>query len=219
VPLRAVLFDLDGTLVDTNYQHVQAWATAFAATGHDVDAVAIHRAIGLPSEDLVRHLTGAPDDRAAELHDAQWAEMRPSTRAFARAADLLRCCTDRGWRVAWATSASPDDVAAFTPLLDPDGLLHAVIGAEDTSRGKPAPDVVTAALAAVGAGPAEAVMIGDSVWDVGAALRADVASLGLLSGGIGRSELLDAGAGAVAADPADLLAHLDELLEQARGAG
>jgi phosphoglycolate phosphatase-like HAD superfamily hydrolase len=213
--LRAVLFDLDGTLMDTNYQHVTAWAAAFARTGHVVDAVDIHRAIGLPGDKLVRHLTGGADDAAREVHDAEWAAVRPSARAFEGAPELLRACADRGWRVVWATSASADDVAAFQRLLDPEGVLHAAIGSDDIEEGKPAPDVVAAALEAADVTASEAVMVGDSVWDIRSAQHAGVTCVALLSGGISEAELTGAGAAAVLRDPRALLDDLDRLARRA----
>jgi phosphoglycolate phosphatase-like HAD superfamily hydrolase len=207
--LQAVLFDLDGTLVDTNYLHVHAWWEAFREQGHQVSGFDIHRAIGLPSADLVRTLLGEDDEAVVEGHSTRWAELRPGVQAFHRAGDLLRACADKGWKVVWATSGSPEDIEVIRKVLDADDAIHAVVGSADVDRGKPHPDVVQKALD--GIDPADAVMLGDTVWDVRAAGAAGVRCIGVLAGGIGEKELRDAGAAAVVGNPADLLADLSLL--------
>ena len=205
----AVLFDVDGTLVDTNYLHVLAWWEAFEAAGHQVSGVDVHRAIGLPSEDLVEALLGRPDQAVVDGHAERWARLRPRTRAFHGAGDLLRACAGRGWRVVWATSGSPDDIAAFRDVVGAEDAVHAVVGAADVERGKPHPDVVSVALERAGA--SYGVLVGDTVHDVRAAAAAGLPCLGVLTGGIGEDELRAAGAADVVRAPADLLADLDRL--------
>jgi HAD superfamily hydrolase (TIGR01509 family) len=209
--VRAVLFDLDGTLVDTNYLHVHAWWEAFVDAGHEVSGSEIHGAIGRPAADLVEALIGRPDPAVVQGHDERWARLRPRARAYPGARELLRACAGRGWRVAWATSGSSDDIAAFRDLLDAEDVVHAVIGSSDIERGKPHPDVVEAALAAAGVRPDGAVMVGDTVWDVRAAVAAGVPCMGLLAGGLCEPALREAGAVDVLDSPADLLADLDRL--------
>jgi HAD superfamily hydrolase (TIGR01509 family) len=204
-----VLFDVDGTLVDTNYLHVQAWWEAFEAAGHQVSGVDIHRAIGLPSEDLVEALVGRPDQAVVDGHAERWARLRPRARAFHRAGDLLRACAARGWRVVWATSGSPEDIAAFRAVVGADEAVHAVVGAADVEHGKPHPDVVAAALEKARA--SYGVLVGDTIHDVRAATAAGLPCVGVLTGGIGAGELRAAGAADVLGAPADLLADLDRL--------
>ncbi|MCW2499946.1 MAG: putative hydrolase [Frankiales bacterium] len=213
VPSRdvAVLFDLDGTLVDSNYLHVHAWWEAFGAAGHEVSGRDVHHAIGRPAADLVETLLGHPDQAVVDGHDERWAALRPRAQAYRGAGELLRACAARGWRVVWATSGSPEDIAAFRALLAADDVVHAVISSSDVERGKPHPDVVLAALEAAGVGPQDAVLVGDTVWDAQAARAAGVASIGLLAGGLCEQALRDAGAVDVLDAPADLLADLDRL--------
>lgn len=207
---RAVLFDLDGTLVDTNYLHVHAWWEAFAEQGHDVSAYDVHRAIGLPSADLVRSLLGREDEAVVEGHSARWAPLRPRAKAFHRAGDVLRACRDAGVLTAWATSGAPEDIERFTELIgvEPD----VVVGSEDVERGKPDGQVVTTALERLGVAPERAVMVGDTTWDVRAAAAAGVHTVALLCGGIGEAELREAGAADVAGNPSGLLDRLDKIV-------
>jgi len=201
----AVVFDLDGTLLDTNYLHVMAWWEAFFAAGHDVSCFDVHRAIGKPSAELVQGLLGRPDDAVVQGHSRHWARVRDSARPFHRAAELQRACEARGASVVWATSGSPDDVAAAQRLLG----VRDVLVVNSVEHGKPAPDIVQAALEAAGVPAARAVMVGDTVYDVRAAAAAGVPCIGLLCGGIGEQELREAGAAAVYGNPSELLDGLD----------
>jgi HAD superfamily hydrolase (TIGR01549 family) len=206
----AVLLDVDGTLVDSNYLHVYAWWEAFETAGHQVLGIDIHRAIGMPAKDVVEALLGRSDQGLVDSHAERWGALRPRMHALPGAVDLLRACAGRGWRVAWTTSGSAEDVQAFRAVLDADEAVHAIVSSDDVERGKPHPDVVYAALAKVGA--AEGVVVGDSVFDMRAAVAAGLPGIALLSGGIGADELRSAGAVDVVRLPKDLLAALDRLL-------
>ncbi len=202
----AVLFDVDGTLLDTNYLHVHAWWQSFLEAGEHVSCFDIHRNIGRGSADLVRTLLGREDDAIAEGHERHWGELRPEMEPFHRAADLLRECDRRGLRVVLVTSGTPDDVDDFRAKLDCDAAIHALVNSGDVAHSKPAPDIVRAALDAAGVGPDRAVMVGDTVYDLRAARAAGVGAVGLLGGGIGEGELRQD-------DPLALYGNCAELLD------
>ncbi|WP_454050254.1 HAD family hydrolase [Cellulomonas sp. Marseille-Q8402] len=208
----AVLFDIDGTLVDSNFLHVHAWTLAFAEAGHPVDAWRIHRRIGMGSGRLLAELLGDDADRLAddvkERHTAHYAELADQLRAFDGARDLVRTLADRGLRVVLSTSAAPEEVEKLRAVLDVDDLVQ-VTGAEDVEEAKPEPDLVQAALDLAGVPAERAVFVGDAVWDVQAAERAGVVCVGVLSGGTSEAELRDAGARTVVEDAAALLRDLD----------
>jgi HAD superfamily hydrolase (TIGR01549 family) len=205
----AVLLDVDGTLVDTVYQHVYAWWEAFGRAGHAVDGVAIHRTIGRGSHDLVQTLLGRPDEEVVEGHAKTWGELRDRCRTFPRVPELLRHCAGRGLRVVLATSASADDLAFFRRVLGAEEAIHGVVSAADVQQAKPSPEIVETALRLAGVPAGRAVMVGDTVYDVRAAVAAGVPCIALLCGGIGRDELVAAGAAAVYDDPAALLADVE----------
>ncbi len=205
----AVVFDVDGTLLDTNYLHVIAWWESFLAEGHEVSCFDIHRTIGRSSEELVEVLIGRADDKVVEGHSQRWAPLRQRMIPFSGAADLVRACAERGLKVVWATSGSPEDVEDFTAKLACDDAVTAIVNSSDVEDSKPAPDIVLAALDAVGVAPERAVMIGDTVYDVRAARAAGVQSIAVLGGGIGETELRQEQPTAVYGNCAELLADLD----------
>ncbi|MFF0066882.1 HAD family hydrolase [Streptomyces sp. NPDC005279] len=214
---RAVLFDVDGTLTDTNHIHVIAWWEAFRQAGHHAAMRQIHRAIGLSATDLIAHLLGEDRDRdqdeaLAAAHDTLYGTWFDRLPALDGAQDLLRTLAGRGWRVVLATSAGGAELKALRRAIDADDVIAGVASADDVEAGKPAPDPVHQALELVGASAAEAVFVGDTVWDMKAATRAGVRAVALLSGGIPRADLEQAGAATVYQDPADLLSHLDSSL-------
>lgn len=206
----AVVLDVDGTLVDSNYLHVVAWWEAFVARGHEVSGYDIHRALGLGAEDLVHALLGHDDEQVVSGHAERWAPLRNRVQPYRGARELQQACADRGLLVVWATSGTAEDVAASTEALGGGRGVHAVVNSADVSRGKPAPDIVCAALEAAGVAAARSVMVGDSTYDVRAATAAGVPCIGLLAGGISERELRQAGAAAVYGGCADLLAGLEQ---------
>ncbi|XUM02894.1 HAD family hydrolase [Streptomyces venezuelae ATCC 10712] len=210
---RAALFDVDGTLVDTNHLHVVAWWEAFRQGGHRVQTHAVHRALGLPGDRLMDALLAPSRDRTADAdlsaaHDTLYATAFERLQAFDEAGALLRTLADDGWAVVLVTSAEDRELTALRRALDADDALTDTATADDVERGKPAPDPIRHALSLVDVPADRAVFVGDSVWDMRAARRAGVASAGLLCGGIPRADLIEAGAAAVYDDPADLLARL-----------
>ncbi|MGW1225639.1 HAD family hydrolase [Streptomyces sp. NPDC001478] len=211
---RAALFDVDGTLVDTNYLHATTWWEAFRQAGHTVATPAIHQAIGLGSDDLVGHLLGPGRDREQDArisaaHSTLYATYVDRLSPHDGAAELLRALAERGWTVVLATSASGPELAALRRALDADDVISGTAGADDVENGKPAPDQIHHAREIAGAACEETVYIGDSVWDMKAATGASVAAVGLLSGGIPRADLEAAGAMEIHDSPAGLLARLD----------
>ncbi|GGX74783.1 HAD family hydrolase [Streptomyces anandii] len=212
---RAAVFDVDGTLVDTNHLHVTTWWEAFRQAGHRVPMHAIHRAVGLGSTDLVAHLLGEDrdkdqDDALSAAHTTLYAQYFHRLPALDDAGRLLRRLHEDGWRVVLATSASGAELGALRRAIDADDAIDATASADDVEEGKPAPEPVEHALELAGVPAGRAVFVGDTVWDMRAGSRAGVRCVGVLCGGIPRADLEGAGAQAVYADPADLLASLRE---------
>ncbi|MEV6680556.1 HAD-IA family hydrolase [Streptomyces erythrochromogenes] len=215
---RAALFDVDGTLTDTNHLHVTCWWEAFRQAGHAVAMHDIHRVVGLPGEDLPGHLLGegrdtSGDERLTAAHDTLYATWFDRLPGLDQAAELLRELDRRGWRVVLVTSAGDAELTALRGAIGADDAIHATASADDVSEGKPAPDPVVHALALAGAAASDVVFVGDTVWDMTAAGRAGVVGVvgvGLLSGGIPRRDLEQAGARAVYRHPVDLLDGLDD---------
>jgi len=209
-----VLFDVDGTLLDTNYLHTLAWWRALRATGHDeITMQQCHSAIGIASAGLVRHLTGGEDEEAVDRHSEEYEPLKADLTAFPRAADLLRACHDAGLLVVLATSGQEGDLDWMVPAIGvSEDVLAGATTSGDVEEAKPEPDLLTVAVERYGLDPEQTVVVGDTVWDVAAAERAGLRSIMVTCGGIGRAELLEAGADEVYDDPADLLAHLDSSL-------
>ncbi|MES9525575.1 HAD family hydrolase [Streptomyces capoamus] len=210
---RAAVFDVDGTLVDTNHLHVVTWWEALRQAGHDVPMHAVHRAIGLGSTDLIAHLLGddrdpAQDDGLSAAHTALYGQYFDRLPALPKAGELLRRLHGDGWTVVLATSASGAELGALRRAIDADDAIAATASADDVEQGKPAPEPVEHALELAGVPASRAVFVGDTVWDMKAGSKAGVHCVGLLCGGIPRADLEEAGAREVYADPADLLARL-----------
>ena len=208
MPPVAIL-DVDGTLVETNYHHAIAWYRAFTQNGVELPVWKIHRAIGMGGDQLVAALAGddverekGEDIRAAEkaLYMAMIHEVRP----LPGARKLMETLKERGHKVVLASSAKQDEIEHYIELLGAEELADAWTSSADVEQTKPNPDLVQTALDKVGGG--EAVMIGDSVWDVEAAKRAGIATVAVRTGGFGHDELAEAGA-------ANVFESIDELLD------
>jgi HAD superfamily hydrolase (TIGR01509 family) len=210
--LSAVLFDIDGTLVDSNYVHVATWSKALAELGHPVDSWRIHRAIGMGSTKLLDALlnerAGDLGERAKELHRRYFLDAAPQLRPFGGARELIQTLTGRGLRIVLATSAPDDELQVLRKVLQAGDADAPATSASDVASAKPEPDIVEAALQKARASASAAIMVGDTVWDVESAARAGVRCVAVCAGGTGALELRDAGAAAVYDDVADLLAQL-----------
>ncbi len=214
----ALLFDLDGTLVDSVYQHVLAWREALEESGIELSVWRIHRRIGMSGGLFVNALlreTGrdlAPDEahQVMEAHYRAYERAVTQVRPLPGARDLLRQLTEMGIPWAIATSGGRHSADPVLRILGvPPGT--AVVTRDEVPFAKPDPHLFLAAAAKLGVGAQDAIVVGDSVWDMLAAQRARALGVGLLSGGYGREELERAGAFRVYEDPADLRIHLDEL--------
>jgi HAD superfamily hydrolase (TIGR01549 family) len=208
---HAVLFDVDGTLVDSNEAHTRAWVAAFESEGVTVDYDAVRRAIGMGGDKLMPAVSDVdPEsargqrirDRRAEIFSER--EL-PGIEAFPEVRQLALRMRDDGFVLAIASSAQKDELDPLVARADIGDLLVGASSSDDAEESKPEPDIVQAALKLAEATPAQAIMLGDTPYDVQAAQRAGVAIVGLTCGGWSAAELQ--GAAAVYADPADLLAR------------
>ena len=215
---QAFLFDLDGTLVDSVYQHVLAWREALEAGGIHLAVWRIHRQVGMSgglfvnalARETGRAVSAEEAERIHQVHSEAFKRYSSQVRALPGAQELLAFLTKAGVPWAIATSGRLQSarlsldllgVAADVPIITRDMVRHA----------KPDPDLFLAAAEKLGVDISDTVVVGDSIWDLLAARRARALSVGLLSGGYGREELERAGAYRVYNDPADLLRHLDEV--------
>ncbi|GAA1255360.1 HAD family hydrolase [Arthrobacter pascens] len=210
---KGVLFDVDGTLVDSAYIHTLAWWQAFRQSGFDVPMARIHRCVGMGGARLVDHLLPdgrdtAVDEDVLAAHSGIFGTYWPALRPLDGARDLLAQCCESGLAVALASSARDQDLKALRSSLAADSFIDAATSANDAKESKPEPDILVAALRAVGIEASDAVYVGDAVWDVYAAARLDIPTIGVTCGGTSEAELREAGAVEVYAGPRDLLDNL-----------
>jgi HAD superfamily hydrolase (TIGR01509 family) len=213
--MAVAILDVDGTLIDTNYQHALAWFRAFARHEIVLPIWRIHRHIGMGGDQVIAALTD--EDTERERGDAirddekqLYQEMIGEVRAMEGATELIDELRRRGHRVVLATSAKPEELDHYLEMLEASERADAWTSSEDVESTKPEPDLVQAALQKLGAGPEDAVMIGDTPWDVEAAKRAGVGTIAVLTGGFAAEELRDAGALAVYESVAELCGALHE---------
>ncbi len=209
---QAAILDVDGTLVDTNYQHALAWYRAFRQHGIIIPVWKLHRAIGMGGDQLVRELTSVElDEQQGELLRATeqilFRELIHECEPLPGARELIEELKKRGHQVVLASSANTRDLQHHLAKLGARELADGWTTADDVEASKPAPDIVNAAMEK--AETKEAVMIGDSRWDVEAAKRAGVPTIGVLTGGFSESELRAAGAACVFEELDQLRAALD----------
>jgi HAD superfamily hydrolase (TIGR01549 family) len=209
----AAILDIDGTLVDTNYHHSIAWYRAFRQNGIVLPIWKIHRHMGMGGDQLVASLTSdaVEDEKGDEIRSAEKAlymalieEIEP----FRDARELVVDLTQTGHTVVLASSAKAEEVDYYLDLLDVRSVADAWTTSADVAATKPEPDLVKAAMEK--AGGDDAVMIGDTPWDIEAASRAEIATIAVITGGFSRAELEEAGAVAVFESVAELRSRIGE---------
>jgi HAD superfamily hydrolase (TIGR01509 family) len=213
VAVGAALLDVDGTLIDSNYQHALAWFRAFREHGFVLPVWRIHRAIGMGGDQLVPALLGKDVDekQGDEIRDTRgpiYKELMPEVQPLEGAHELIADLKERGLTIVLASSSPEDDLEHYLELLAARDLADAWTTEEDVEATKPAPDLVRAALGK--AGTDDAAMIGDTRWDVEAAGKAGIETVCLMTGGWSEQELRDAGAVAVFESVDDLRKRLAE---------
>lgn len=216
--MRALIFDLDGTLIDTVYAHVFAWQRALAEAGMPIEGWRIHRRMGMSgglftravARELGRPLSDQEIEDVQQRHGQLFREQLAERRPLPGAVDLLRHLREAGVPYGIATSGRRPEINASLEAL---GVGEGVVVVErgDVMRAKPEPDLFLACQERMGVQIRDVTVVGDAVWDLLAARRAGMLSVGLLTGGYGEDELAQAGAFRVYRDPAELDASLDEL--------
>lgn len=211
---RGVLFDVDGTLVDSNYLHAVAWWQAFRRMDLDVPMSSVHRAIGMGGDKLVEHLLGEDRDKDQDelldaTHGAIFSTWWPALRSFDGARELLLACADKDLTIVLASSASGPELEVLRTVIDADSAITAATSSADAENSKPSPDILQSALDSSSLTAEEAIFVGDSVWDVKAAAELQIPTIGLLCGGTSEAELRDAGATEIWENPRDLLENLE----------
>jgi len=214
---RAFIFDLDGTLVDSVYQHVMAWHAALRECGFDLSIWRIHRRIGMSGglmmRALARELNMPLDEqtleRLSKLHTEEFERRIPTISVLPGAPELLAELRELDIPYIIATSGRMHTAGPMLKLLGREN--EKIITREDVKRAKPDPDLFLTAAKALHAKDVDTMVVGDSVWDMLAARRANFLGIGVLSGGYGQQELEQAGAYRVYADPEEMRRHLDEL--------
>ncbi|UUR09077.1 HAD family hydrolase [Sphingomonas glaciei] len=211
--LQAILFDVDGTLVDSNQFHVLAWAEAFHAAGHDLRLADIHAQIGKGADNFVPALlpdvSEAEAKELGEAHKALFARhYSHRLKPFPRAREMLRRCRDAGLKVMLATSASGRELERNLDVLDARGIVDGWTSADDVGHSKPSPDLFKAAARKAGVRPEESLVVGDTPYDIDAATAAGIRTVAVRSG-LFDDEVL-AGAIAIYDNVADLLARFDD---------
>lgn len=207
----AVLFDIDGTLLDTNYFHAVSWWYALREAGEDIAMARIHPLIGMGSDQLLTELLGEEREGLSGLHSKYYKPYKKDLHAFPKAAELLSAVGQRGVQVVLATSSSEEDIDQLLDALGADeGVIGEIVHGDMVGSSKPAPDIFAVALERLEIDPERTMVVGDTRWDIEAAAKCGLDVVGVLTGGTTRRDLADAGAVAVYEDAADLLANLDD---------
>lgn len=194
---RVVVLDIDGTLMDTNYLHVTAWARAFAEVGVRAPTAEIHKQVGRGSEQLIREFVEDKESvgKVNGLHDKFYGEVQEQGYPLPGAKELISDLSERGYEVWFATSAKPDELENHQKQLESEGRISGIINSSDVENSKPAPDTFGLVLERAGASPEETVAVGDTIWDVKAAKAAGIRTVSVLTGGaFSEEEFRDVGA-------------------------
>ena len=215
--IKAVIFDVDGTLIDSVEVHAKAWVWAFARHGHDIPLEDLKGQIGkgadqlmpeyLSPEQMERYSKQLEEDRQMFFKQEYYQHLKP----FPDVRELFERIKADGKEIVLASSAKEDELKHYEELANVQDLIAASTSSDDAEKSKPHPDIFHAAMEKLkGIGPDEAIVVGDTNWDVEAAGKAGLKTIGLLCGGFKEETLKGAGAVAIYRDPADLLAHYDE---------
>jgi HAD superfamily hydrolase (TIGR01509 family) len=206
--VRVVVLDIDGTLMDTNYLHTEAWARAFERAGHRVPRVRLHKEVGKGAGLLIREFVGDEEtvEKIQDLHSEFYAELQEYGHPLPGAKELISSLKERGYEVWLVTSAKDEELEHHMQELEAEDSVDGVVNSSAVENAKPAPDIFEEALRRAGATADETVTVGDAVWDVEAAREAGIRTVAVLSGGAYHKEdLEEAGAVAVYEDCAALL--------------
>jgi len=206
----AVLFDIDGTLIDSNYFHTVSWWRALQEAGEDIAMARIHPLIGMGSDQLLQALFGEEREGLGDLHTKHFKPYKADLHALPGAADLLAEVARRGAQVVLATSAKQDDLDDMLDAIGAGDVVDEIIHGDMVGASKPAPDIFATALDRLGLDPGQTMVVGDTRWDIEAATKVDLEVVAVLTGGSTRRDLQDAGAVAVYEDVAELLDRLDD---------
>jgi HAD superfamily hydrolase (TIGR01509 family) len=195
---KVVVLDVDGTLMDTNYLHTEAWARAFEQVGQRTERAKIHKQIGKGSDLLVPEFIEGEEaqEKADQLHGELYMEMQEHGVPLPGAKELISSLVERGYDVWFVTSAKDEELEHHMEFLEAEGKISGIVNSSDIEHSKPAPDIFEEALRRAGSSPDETVSVGDSIWDIQAASEAGVRTVAVLSGGAYDEEALKV-AGAV----------------------
>ena len=206
--VKTVVLDVDGTLMDTNYLHTEAWARAFEEVGHRVPRVRLHKEVGKGAELLIREFVEDEEtvEKIQDLHSEVYGELQEYGHPLPGAKELISSLKERGYEVWFVTSAKDEELEHHMQELEAEGSIDGVVNSSAVENSKPAPDIFEETLRRAGAAADETVAVGDAVWDVEAARAAGVRTVAVLTGGAYHKEVLEeAGAVAVYEDCAALL--------------
>lgn len=212
------MFDLDGTLIDSNYQHVNAWSESLLSAGIVIPRWKIHRRVGMSGKEMLKELlreipgkkAGVDPDQLEHKHDLQFRRAIPHLKPLPGANQLLQHLSRQGIKFAIATTGGREQTSLLLKRLElPPGTP--VVTGDDVEKAKPSPDIFATAAKHQNVRISNCIVVGDSVWDLLAAVRKSALGVGFLSGGYGQEELERAGAFRVYSDAADLLMHIEQL--------
>jgi HAD superfamily hydrolase (TIGR01549 family) len=216
MPVRAVIFDIDGTLVDSVDLHARAWQEALQHFGYQIPFAKVRHEIGKGSDKLIPDLLGEEEakrvfDELDKFRSSLWKQQYlHQVKPFPKVRELFERVLGEGKRIVLASSAKGNELKKYKQIANIDDLVEQETSSDDVDQSKPAPDAIEAALDKLGdTSPAEAVMIGDTPWDILAASKAGVRAIGVLCGGFPKEELKQAGAVAIYRDPGELLDNFE----------
>jgi HAD superfamily hydrolase (TIGR01509 family) len=205
---KVVVLDVDGTLMDSNYLHVEAWARAFEEVGHRVPRSELHKQIGKGSTLLIKEFVEDEEkvEKIEELHSEYYGELQEHGHPLPGAKELIPSLVERGYEVWFVTSAKDEELEHHMSELEAEDTIRGVVNSSAVDNPKPAPDIFELALEKAGASADETMAVGDAVWDIESAKAAGIRTVAVLTGGaFSRQELEEAGAADVYQDCATLL--------------